>query len=92
MNDTSPDSARLYREMLMSRSGAERLRMGGDLFMAARFLALAGLRAESPDDLPARLFLRFYGRDFSSEQRAAIVERIRVHSLVAGRPSSWSPN
>ena len=78
MSDTPPDVARRYREMLMARSGAERLRMGWDLFMAARHLALEGLRAEGADDLPARLFLRFYGRDFSPEQRAAIVERIRA--------------
>jgi hypothetical protein len=80
MMDTRPDVARLYHEMLMARSGAERLRMGCDLFMAARSLALAGLRAESPGDLPARLFLRFYGRDFGPDQRAAIVGRIRAAS------------
>jgi hypothetical protein len=82
MTDTPPNVARLYHEMLMARSGAERLRMGCDLFMAARRLALAGLQAESPDDLSARLFLRFYSRDFSPQQRSAIVERIRA----AARP------
>ncbi len=88
MIDTPPDVARLYHEMLMARSGAERLRMGCDLFMAARCLALAGLQAQSPDDLPARLFLRFYGRDFSPHQRAAIVERIRARSDERGPSSS----
>ena len=88
MIDTPPDVARLYHEMLMARSGAERLRMGCDLFMAARRLALAGLQAQSPDDLPARLFLRFYGRDFSPHQRAAIVERIRARSDERSRSSS----
>ena len=78
MIDTPPAVARLYQQMLMARSGAERLRMGCDLFMAARRLVLAGLKAGSPDDLPARLFLRFYARDFSPHQRAAIVERIRA--------------
>jgi hypothetical protein len=88
MIDTPPDVARLYHEMLMARSGAERLRMGCDLFMAARRLALAGLRAESPGDLPARLFLRFYGRDFDSHQRAAIVDRIRARGDERSRCST----
>ncbi len=88
MIDTPPDVARLYHEMLMTRSGAERLRMGCDLFMAARHLVLAGLQAESPGDLPARLFLRFYGRDFSSHQRAAIVEEIRARRDERSRSSS----
>ncbi|HEU4402353.1 MAG TPA: hypothetical protein VFT43_09625 [Candidatus Polarisedimenticolia bacterium] len=77
MSDTPPDVLKRYHEMLMARSGAARLRMGCDLFMAARRLALAGLKAESPHDLPARLFLRFYGREFSPGHQAAIVARIR---------------
>jgi hypothetical protein len=89
MSDTPPDIVHRYREMLMARSGAERLRMGCDLFMAAQRLVLVGLRAESADDLPARLFLRFYGRDFPPEQRAAIVERIR--GLIGRRSFSSSP-
>ena len=88
MIDTPPDVARRYHQMLMARSGAERLRMGCDLFMAARRLALAGLQAESPGDLPARLFQRFYGRDFSPLERAAIAERIRARSNERSRSST----
>ena len=88
MIDTPPAVARLYHRMLMARSGAERLRMGCDLFMAARRLALAGLQAGSPGDLSARLFLRFYARDFSPHQRAAIVERIRARSNERSRSST----
>jgi hypothetical protein len=80
MIDTTPEAARRYHDLLMDRSGAERLRMGFDLFDAARELALAGLRSSDPGDLPARLFQRFYGREFSPEQGAAIVARIRVRS------------
>jgi len=41
MNDTSPEIASLMREMLMARSGAERVRMCCEMFDTARALALA---------------------------------------------------
>lgn len=44
MKDTSASVSDLYRRMLMSRSGEERLRMGADMFEAARALVRAGLR------------------------------------------------
>ncbi len=64
--------------MLMSRSGGERLRMGFDLFAAARELALAGVLAqEGAEHAAERLFLRFYGSDFDAEQRSRICALLR---------------
>ena len=62
MNDTSPEVEKLYREMLMARSGEERMLMGALMFDAAREMVIASL----PKDLPPmefkrRLFERIYG-------------------------------
>jgi hypothetical protein len=68
---------RKYRQMLMQRSGAERLRMAGSMFATARALAVASIRAKDPSvsasALRQALFLRFYGGDFSPEERERIV-------------------
>ena len=77
--DTTPTVRTMYREMLMARPPAERLAAGCRMFATARELALAGLAAEddpSGHSLRARLFLRFYGRDFDAAERRWIVARL----------------
>ncbi|HZE88669.1 MAG TPA: hypothetical protein VE404_03930 [Verrucomicrobiae bacterium] len=82
MSDTSPEVANLFRDMIMERSGEERVRMGADMFEASREIVLASLKAESPDDLRVRLFVRFYGADFEPAELARIVEAIRRHDSL----------
>jgi len=76
MTDTPDAVRRLYHELLMRRSGAERLRMGCDMFDAARALARSSLGdasgADRSRDLKTRLLLRTYRGDFD----AATLERI----------------
>ncbi len=79
MKDTPPEIEDRYRELLMQRSGVERLHMGADMFDTARELAIAGLRAEGVEDLRAALFLRFYGDEFEPQERARIVERLLTY-------------
>lgn len=80
MTDTSPAAAARLRDLLMSKSGEERMLMGFAMFDEARALALAGLRAQFPDadegELRRRLFLRFYENDFAPETLRKIVARI----------------
>lgn len=76
VNDTPAHIEARVREMMMRRSGAER--MGASMFDTARQMVLASL----PPDLPERekkvqLFLRIYGDDFDEEKRQAIVEHLR---------------
>ncbi len=81
MKDTTEAIDTIYREMLMKRSGAERLRMGAAMSDAARSLARAGLRAQadcSEADMRARLFVRFYGSDFSAVETSRIVAHLRA--------------
>ncbi len=73
MNDTPLEMQRRWRSALLARSGAERLRMGSEMFDTARRLALAAL-GPNKTDLEVRAFLlrRTYGRELG----AALVERI----------------
>lgn len=76
MNDTPPQMEQKYREMLLQRSGAERLKMGCSMFATARALVVASVREKEPSASPARvrerLFLRFYGTDFAADERERI--------------------
>ena len=83
MTDTPPEVARVYREMLMARTGAERFRMGLDMFGMACRMMLAGLHPESRDRLRERVFLRLYGNDFKPEERSRIVDGIRDYERRA---------
>lgn len=61
VNDTSPDVKRIYREMLMRRTPADRLVMGARMFDAARALALASFPdGLSPAEKRHALLTRFY--------------------------------
>lgn len=65
MTDTPPEIAELVRARLMAKSGAERFRMGADMFDAARRMVLASLPAELPEpERKRRLFQRLYGLPF----------------------------
>ena len=62
MNDTPPEIEEMFREMLMARSGAERMIMGASMFDSARAIVLASLPKDlSEEELKRRLFERTYG-------------------------------
>ena len=62
MNDTPPEVERLVREMMMARSGEERLLMGSAMFDAARDMMIASLPKNLPPlEFKRRLFERLYG-------------------------------
>jgi hypothetical protein len=71
MNDTPPEIERLVREKIMARSGAERVRMGAEMFEAARRIILASFPPGlSEDEVRRRLFERVY----AEELRAGTLE------------------
>jgi uncharacterized protein UPF0158 len=76
MNDTPPEAERKYREMLLQRSGADRLKMGCSMSATARALVIASILEKEPSASPARmrekLFLRVYGADFGADERGRI--------------------
>jgi len=62
MTDTSAEVAQLMHERLMARSGAERFRMGIEMFEAARRMVLASLPANlEAAERRRMLFERIYG-------------------------------
>lgn len=67
MRDTKPDLDRRHRELIMARSGVERLAMGCAMFDDAKAIAEAGLRAERPGlseaELRRLLLMRLYDKD-----------------------------
>lgn len=62
MTDTSPEITAMVRHRLMALSGAERFRMGAEMFEAARRMVLASLPTDlSETELKQQLFERIYG-------------------------------
>ncbi len=87
MNDTPSEIERKYLEMLMERSGEERLKMGCSMHSTARTLVKASVLEKDPLASPATLrralFLRFYGHEFDAEAREKIflaLEGVGRHS------------
>jgi hypothetical protein len=65
MKDTSEAMEQKYRDMLLKRSGEERLKMGCSMHATAQALVRAAALETDPSASPASLrkalFLRFYG-------------------------------
>ena len=62
MTDAAPQVERKFHEMIMSRSGEERLMMGIRSVEAARTIVLASLPKDLPEhELKRKLFERMYG-------------------------------
>ena len=71
MTDTSPEVAEMVRARLMALSGAERFRMGVEMFEAARRMVLASLPAGLSETEHKRLlFERLYGEPLPAQAKA----------------------
>jgi len=77
MKDTSPDIQNVYRELLMSKSGSDRLKMASDMFDSARTLVRCNLKSKnlSNRELEWQTFLRIYKRDFDKSTLDKIFAR-----------------
>lgn len=82
MNDTSPEIEARYREMLMARSGGERMRMASDMYATAVRLVYASITETDPVERRVAFFLRMYGADFDDIQRAKIVAWLRKRGIT----------
>ena len=87
MRDTSPEIERKFIEMMMRRSGQERLKMGFSMFNLARKQVVASIKMNKPNadrkEIRKDIFLRFYGQDFPPETQEKIfrqIERISEES------------
>jgi hypothetical protein len=86
VTDTPPKVEKLYREMLMRRSGADRLRMGAAMFEAAKRLVRASLGdPDGRDDsveMRVKIFLRVYGPDFDPATRERVVTWLHAFAAI----------
>lgn len=82
VKDTSPAMERKFRDMLLKRSQAERLKMGCSMHATAQALVRASMLEEDPSASPATLrkalFLRFYAHDFDAATRKRIFRRLET--------------
>ena len=80
MKDTPPEMDARYQDMLMQRSGEERLMMGCAMRETSRTLVEASIREQDPQATPETvrkgLFLRFYGHEFDADSRRKILAAI----------------
>ena len=81
MNDTSANMLLYYQKMIMSRSGRERMQMGFSMFDTAKQIAKSAILEHEPEistkDMNKKIFLRFYGQEYSKEQKEKILEALR---------------
>ena len=89
MNDTHPDIAIRFRDLMMSKSGEERLLMGFSMYAAAREIVRSAILAQRPDITPQEMrkeiFLRFYGHEFCQADREKISKEIESWSESRGQ-------
>ena len=80
MNDTAPEIEALFNQMMMKKSGQERMMMGFSMFDLARKQVEARIRADKPNangqEIRREIFLCFYGHEFSPEGRDKILKQI----------------
>jgi hypothetical protein len=77
VKDTSPAIEQKFRQMLLQRSGEERLKMGCSMHATAQALVKASISENNPTTVKRELFLRFYGDEFRSEERKKILMALR---------------
>ncbi len=81
MNDTSLEIDALMQKLFMQKTGIERMKIGCDMFDTAKRIVISSIRAKYPNlssrELRQKVFLRFYGDEFSEEERECILESIK---------------
>ena len=73
MNDTHPDVAIRFRELMMSKTGEQRLLMGCSMYDTAKQIVRSAIYNSRPGitetEMKKEIFLRFYGPEFSQAER-----------------------
>ena len=80
MSDNSMRIEKHYKEMLLSLTPSERLRMASRMYDSGRKLVISGIQRRkhqlTASQLRGQLFMRMYGSDFSATDRERIIKRI----------------
>ncbi len=74
MIDTTTEAEKIQSELFDKMTGEERMKIASDMFDTARKLVLASLDKNLNDTEKRKtLFLRFYGNDFSVNEKEKIL-------------------
>ena len=80
MIDTHHDIAVRYRNMMMQKSGEQRLQMGCSMYDTAKQIARSSILAGTSDitdaELKKKIFMRFYGHEFSPTYRDKVISAL----------------
>lgn len=77
MIDTTTEAEKIQSELFDKMTGEERMKIASDMFDTARTLVLASLDKNLNDTEKRKaLFLRFYGNDFSINEKEKILNSL----------------
>jgi len=80
MFDTHPEIYVRYRDLMMSKSGRERLLMGCSMYDTAKQIVRSAISNSWPGitdvEMKKEIFLRFYGREFSQADREKFLSNL----------------
>ena len=80
MNDTHPDIAIRFQNLLMLKSNEQRLIMGCSMYDAAKQIVRSSIHNKHPQISAAQMrkeiFVRFYGLEFSQADRERILSAL----------------
>ena len=86
MNDTNEKMQKIFNEMMMKKTNEERLIMGCSMFTAAKIIVRSSILEKNPDitenELRVKLFLRFYGLDFTESEKEKIIQHLMTHTAL----------
>ena len=80
MFDTHPEIAVRFRDLMMSKSGEQRLVMGFSMYDTAKQIVLNSICNHRPGitdaEIKREIFLRFYGQEFSEADREKFLSEL----------------
>ena len=86
MLDTHPDIAIRFRDLMMSKTGEQRLLMGCSMYDTAKQIVRSAIYNSRPEitdeDMKKEIFLRFYGKEFSPADREKFLSALMSESLT----------
>ena len=98
MNDTHPEMKVRFRNLMMSKTGQERLLMGCSMYDTAKEIVRSSINNNYPGITPAEMrreiFLRFYGHEFSQpdKETGAIEARWPLGPITVRQPEEFARN
>lgn len=77
MKDTDFVIEERFREMMMRKSGEERMLMGFSMYETAKQFVVSSIKNNNPNislsELRQEIFLRFYGNDFNKINKEKVI-------------------